>query len=161
MNLCCVYLNRVTDDFVVLSTELDEELAEKNGALQESYSQYNKLDGIEDVVLCLSDGRAVGCASMKRFDGDAYEVKRVFVKKAYRGYGVSKMMMEKLEEVARSKGVGALVLETGKSFIPAISLYRNLAYSVVGNYGQYKGMESSVCMMKRLTPLPSGETKTP
>ena len=161
MNIRCVYLDHVTDDFVGLSMELDNELAEKNGALQEGYAQYNKLDGIEDVVLCLCDDQSVGCASMKCFDEDAYEVKRVFVRKEYRGGGISEMMMEKLEEVARSKGIKKLVLETGRAFIPAIGLYTKLAYGVIENYGQYKGMENSVCMMKTLAPLPSSEMIMP
>ncbi|WP_369804232.1 hypothetical protein [Siphonobacter sp. SORGH_AS_0500] len=42
------------------------------------------------------------------------------------------------------------VLETGKRQQPAIALYTRSGYQPIPNYGQYIGMDNSVCMKKNL-----------
>lgn len=144
------YYAELHPDFVALTEFLDAELAEKNGSLQALYSRYNKLAGIEDIFLAYVGGAPVGCASMKRFDDETYEVKRVFVAKDFRRFGIAEEMMRLIEVKAREKGVRHLILETSKSFEPAVGLYEKLSYDVIENYGQYKGMDNSVCMKKAL-----------
>lgn len=140
----------ITDDFVNLAAELDLEFAAKNGAAQEQYNQYNKLAGIGDVVIAYADGRPAACAALKRFDESRYEVKRVYVRKEYRKLGLARTMMRMLEEIAAGHGAKSLILETSRTFVPAVRLYGSLSYKVTENYGQYKGMDLSVCMEKNL-----------
>ena len=92
----------------------------------------------------------VGCASFKRYDEECAEVKRVFVKQAYRGRGISKKLMELLEKAAREQGYRYLILESGEPLVAAMALYRKTGYKVIPNYGQYENMEDSVCMKKDL-----------
>ncbi len=148
MNISYKYFNEVTDEFIRLADELDKELLDKNGAIQDQYNKYNKLAGIKDIIIAYDNLDPIGCASIKKYEEDVYEIKRVYVKKEYRKVGVGRIMMEKIEEIAKEKKIKVLVLETSKTFIPAISLYKSLLYFVTDNYGQYKGMEYSVCMKK-------------
>lgn len=141
----------VTEDFVELASELDLEFAEKNGASQEQYNQFNKLSGIGDFVIAYVAGRSVACAAIKKMDETRYEVKRVYVKKEFRSQGLARTMMLMLEEIAAGHGAKSLILETSRTFVPAVSLYRSLSYAVTENYGQYKGMKLSVCMEKKLS----------
>lgn len=144
------YCMGVTDDFKMLSDELNTELQEQFGKKQEIYQQYNLLDGIKDVIICYDGCIPIGCASMKYFDDESYEIKRVFIKKKYRGRGLSKRMLQELESIAKERKIVKLILETGKSLEPAIGLYRDIGYKVIENYGQYKDLSESVCMEKIL-----------
>ena len=144
------YYSEVNKDFQKLSNELDMELETKNGDKQKEYSKYNKLDNIKDIIIAFDNDKPIGCGSIKHYDNKRYEVKRVYIQKQYRGNGISKEIMKKLEDVAKQKGVHALILETGKQFIAAVSLYKSLGYKEIENYGQYKNMDSSICMEKTI-----------
>jgi putative acetyltransferase len=146
------YEDRVTSDFVELVKKLDGDLRGIFGEVQSSYDQYNTLGEIKDVIIAYIDSKPVACASMKRFDEDTYEIKRVFVEEKYRKFGIAREMLVRLEEVAVRRKISFLVLETGAKLLPAINLYKSLSYGVIENYGQYKGMADSLCMRKALAP---------
>ena len=74
----------------------------------------------------------------------------MFVEKQYRGMGLSKKILEELETWAKELGFENAVLETSVRFKPARTLYTNAGYKIIENYGQYKGLEESVCMKKKL-----------
>ena len=147
------YFDRVTDDFVALTRRLDEELTDRNGPWQAEYNVYNALDGIHDVVLAYVGSEPVGCAAMKPLESGAYEVKRVFVAPEHRRHGVAKALMDKLEAVARTQGIGEFVLETADTLASALALYQTLGYRVIANYGQYRGKPHSVCFGKSLDAI--------
>jgi Acetyltransferases len=144
------YFDKVNEDFVALTAELDGEFADKNGPAQEKYNQFNKLNGIKDIVIVYHGTSPVACAAIKKFDDERYEVKRVYVKKEYRSKGLARGMMLRLEKIAADYGSKSLILETSKTFSEAINLYRKLSYGIIENYGQYAGMSLSVCMEKSL-----------
>ena len=147
-----VYTDGSDGDFIELCHELDCFLneivgGEKNRA---AYIPYNKLDSIHDVIVVYNEDTPIGCASFKKYDDTHAEVKRVFIKEEYRGRGISRCLMEKLEKAAKSKGYRYFILESGEPLISAMALYRKIGYTVIPNYGQYKDMPDSVCMMKEL-----------
>lgn len=138
--------------FIALCGELDALLNERVGgeAQRTQYNQYNTLEKIRDVVLILADGQAVACGGYKQYETGTAEIKRVFVKPAYRGRGYAKAVMAALEARARSQGYTRLILETGRVLQEANGLYAAIGFQVIPNYGQYARMEGSVCMEKRL-----------
>lgn len=147
-----IYTNGENPDFIELCHDLDNFLnelvgGEKNRA---EYIPYNKLDDIHDVIVAYDEDIPVGSAGFKKYDDECAEVKRVFIKREYRGKGISKKLMELLEERARNKGYKYLILESGELLVAAMSLYRKIGYKVIPNYGQYKDMPDSVCMKKEL-----------
>ena len=147
-----IYTNGENQDFIELCHDLDDFLnelvgGEKNRA---EYIPYNKLDDIHDVIVAYDEDIPVGSAGFKKYDDECAEVKRVFIKREYRGKGISKKLMELLEERARNKGYKYLILESGEPLVAAMSLYRKIGYKVIPNYGQYKDMPDSVCMKKEL-----------
>lgn len=139
-------------DFVGLCRELDDFLNDIVGGEKQrvQYTPLNALTDIHDVVVAYVDGRPIGCGGFKRFTTDAAEVKRVFVEKEYRGRGISRMIMERLEEKAREKGYARLILETGEPLAAAMHLYTNMGFVRIPNYGPYQDMHASICMEKIL-----------
>ncbi len=149
-------------DFVRLVGLLDKELAERDGDLNAFYDQYNKIDQIKQAVVAYAIDvhsatepehrqMAVGCGAIKAFGNDCMEVKRMYVLPEYRGRGIATQMLAALEHWAAELNCNRCVLETGKGQPEAIALYRNRGYQPIPNYGQYKGIDNSLCFEKYLT----------
>lgn len=128
---------------------LDAGLAVTDGEDHAFYDQFNKLDGIKYVILAKIGVEAVGCGAIKRFDAESMEVKRMFVLPSNRGKGIAKGILRELENWALELGFKRCVLETGKRQTEAIALYLSCGYQVIPNYGQYIGMENSICFEKQ------------
>lgn len=146
------HTNGSNQDFVALCHELDAYLnhivgGEENRA---QYIPYNSLDDIHVAFVVYDGDKAAGCAAFKRYDDETAEVKRVFIREVYRGRGISKELMELLEQTAKEQGYSGLILESGEILTEAMALYRKIGYKVIPNYGQYKDMPESVCMRKEL-----------
>jgi putative acetyltransferase len=139
-------------DFIRLCELLDDNLNELVGGEKQraQYVQYNHLTHIHDVFIMYDNEYPIACASFKHYEKGIAEVKRVFVRKEYRGQGISKQLLIRLEEKAKEKGYHRLILETGKMLREANELYKNIGYEIIENYGQYKDMNDSVCMQKDL-----------
>lgn len=143
--------NAENADFRKLVELLDAGLAVTDGEDHSFYDQFNKLSGIKYVILAKLDGEAVGCGAIKIFDEHRMEVKRMFVHPLYRAKGIAKGILGELEKWTAELGFACCVLETGKRQTEAIALYFGSGYTVIPNYGQYIGMENSVCFEKKLS----------
>jgi hypothetical protein len=60
------------------------------------------------------------------------------------------MILQELEQWAVELSFENCILETGTRQIEALKLYPKNGYSVIENYGQYAGIENSVCFEKPL-----------
>lgn len=133
-----------------LVRQLDNELWNELKEDQATYDPHNKVPGIKTVVLIYTGDEPVACGCFKPFDEVAVEIKRMFVQKAFRGRGLSKMVLNELEMWAKEKGYKAAVLETSIRFITARTLYEKSGYCTTPNYPPYEGLPESVCMKKAL-----------
>jgi len=137
-------------DFIRLVKELDAELAIRNGTDHAFYSQYNTLDAIKHVVIAYEADAPVSCGAIKEFNTHSMEVKRMFTRPKSRGKGIALLILAELEKWAAEMGYEKCVLETGKKQPEAIRLYQKRGYQVIPNYGQYIGIENSVCFEKAI-----------
>jgi len=141
-----------TDDFAFhfLVKLLDQELWKELKEDQSTYDQHNKVPGIATAVLVYYNEEPVACGCFKPFDGMTVEIKRMFVHKAWRQKGLSKKVLQELEQWAIELGYRFAVLETSIHFAKAIGLYKASGYEVVPNYPPYLGLSESLCMKKSL-----------
>lgn len=137
-------------DFQELVKLLDKDLLDRYGALQDYYSRFNSILNLPTVVVAYYQGEPVGCGCFKQFDESSVEVKRMYVTNEQRGKGIGAAILHELEKWAAELKVGTMVLETGNNQPEAIHLYGKMGYAVIPNYGQYSGMETSICMKKEL-----------
>jgi GNAT superfamily N-acetyltransferase len=135
-------------DFVALVQLLDADLAQRDGEDHAYYHQFNAIDHLKQVVVAYENNVAVGCGAIKPFGVDALEVKRMYVSPAHRGKGIAAAILTTLETWAAELGFTRCVLETGKKQPEAMALYQKSGYQVIPNYGQYAGIENSVCFEK-------------
>ncbi len=137
-------------DFVELVALLDAELRIRDGAEHDFYAQFNKIDKIREVVIAFEDEKAVGCGAFKEYAPKVAEIKRMFVREDSRGRGVAGKILAELESWAKELDFSECVLETGLKQPEAIGLYQKSGYGIIPNYGQYAGVENSVCMRKSI-----------
>jgi putative acetyltransferase len=142
--------NSDNKDFVQLVAELDAYLAVIDGKDHAFYDQYNKIDKLNHTVVVYYDGKPVGCGAFKQIEEGITEIKRMYVSPEARCRGVGAMVLKELEQWSAELGYRACVLETGKRQFEAVALYRRSGYQEIPNYGQYSGVENSVCFEKTL-----------
>ena len=138
-------------DFISLVELLDADLAKRDGEDHAFYAQFNKIGSIRYAVIAFDNNRPVGCGAIKEFSADAAEVKRMYVLPEERKKGIAATILSELEKWANELSYKKCVLETGKKQPEAIALYTRAGYKRIANYGQYAGMENSVCFEKRIT----------
>ena len=137
-------------DFKALVQLLDAELAITDGEEHNFYDQFNKIDLIKFVVIAYQDKKPIGCGAIKEFDTQTMEVKRMYVVKSERGNGIASTILKELENWAKEMAYSRCILETGIRQPDAIRLYQKNNYKLIPNYGQYIGVDNSLCFEKRL-----------
>lgn len=137
-------------DFIALVSALDADLAKRDGNEHSFYNQFNTIDAIRFVVVAYENEQPLGCGAIKAFSPVAMEVKRMYVTPESRGRGIATKILTELENWAGEMHFGKCILETGKRQPEAIQLYTRNGYKTIPNYGQYAGVENSVCFEKEL-----------
>lgn len=137
-------------DFIELVKQLDADLAARDGDEHAFYHQFNKIDKIKHAIVAYENDKAVACGAIKEFEPGSMEVKRMYTLPSVRGKGIATKVLAALEAWAAELGYSRCVLETGKRQPEAIALYKRSGYTVIANYGQYAGVDNSVCFEKQL-----------
>jgi len=137
-------------DYQKLVVLLDATLRILDGDDHEFYDQFNKSDAINNVVVFYENNHPLGCGAFKLYENKTVEIKRIFVLPEQRGKGIANQILNELEKWAKEQDYNICVLETGIKQVEAIGLYQKAGYSVIPNYGQYQGVENSVCMQKSI-----------
>lgn len=137
-------------DFQKLVTELDKDLAIRDGDEHAFFAQFNKIDAIKHVIVAYEEDKAVGCGAIKEYEPAVAEVKRMYVPEEQRGKGIASLILRELEKWSAELGYTKCILETGIRQPEAIGLYKRNGYAIIPNYGQYAEVKSSVCFEKVL-----------
>jgi putative acetyltransferase len=142
--------NSTDADFTRLVRLLDADLAERDGADHAFYAQFNKIALIQHALVAFENDEPVACGAFKKFNDTSVEIKRMYVVPKHRNKGIAAAVLQQLEQWAKEEGYLCTVLETGMKQPEAIRLYEKSGYVRIPNYGQYAGVENSVCMKKML-----------
>jgi len=137
-------------DFIDLVKLLDADLAIRDGEDHSFYNQFNSIDQIKYALVSFENNKPVGCGAIKKFSTQAMEVKRMFISQDSRGKGFASLILAELENWTLELGFEKCILETGKMQPEAIALYGKNGYCKISNYGQYAGVENSLCFEKNL-----------
>ena len=137
-------------DFEKLVIELDAFLAILDGEDHAFYAQFNKSNALKNAIIAYENETAVGIGAYKEYDSQTVEMKRMYTLPEYRGKGIASKILSELELWAKEENYKSAILETGFLQTDAISLYKKLGYVITENYGQYIGVENSICMKKKI-----------
>jgi GNAT superfamily N-acetyltransferase len=142
-----------SDDARRLIAALDSGLAELYSPEQRFGPNFKaeQIEGNRGTFLVARDGeRAVGCGAIRVIEAKTAEAKRMYVEPDYRGKGVGRAVLARLEAAAKELGVERLVLETGVYQEAAIALYQSAGFTQVDCWGEYTSSPTSICFEKYL-----------
>lgn len=96
------------------------------------------------------DGQPVGCGGAQIIGDEYAELKRMYVRPAFRGQGVGKQLLAHLQAYAYEQGLRVLRLETGVYQTEALGLYQRFGFQRIPPFGPYFEDPVSICMEKKL-----------
>ncbi|KJD34660.1 GNAT family acetyltransferase [Tamlana nanhaiensis] len=143
-----VRTNSSNSDFIKLVKQLDNYLSVVDGDEHDFYNQFNKIDALNHCVIAYKENKPVGCGAFKPFDNNTVEIKRMFTLPETRNSGIASIILKTLEDWATEQNYNAAILETGKRQTEAVNFYTKNNYYTIPNYGQYIGVDNSICFKK-------------
>jgi putative acetyltransferase len=87
------------------------------------------------LMVAVVDGAAAGCVALRPESGDAAEMKRLYVRPAYRGLGLGRALAEAAMSAARKLGYSRIRLDTvALSMRFAVKLYQAMGFQEIAPY---------------------------
>ena len=90
------------------------------------------------LLLAFADDTLAGCGAMRPLPdvdhANACEMKRLFVRPAFRGFGLGRVMAQALIDRAASAGYSSMLLDTLDDMASARALYASLGFEEVAPY---------------------------
>jgi len=125
------------DDFTIVR-ELITEYASSLGvdlSFQDLDHELSTLSTFYDrILLARDDDRAAGCVALRRIDAEICEMKRLYVRPAFRGMNLGRELATHIIAAARERGYKRMRLDTLPTMTAAIPLYRALGFVEIEPY---------------------------
>jgi putative acetyltransferase len=90
------------------------------------------------LLLALVDGAVAGCCALRPLDSSDYpnaaEMKRLYVRKPFRGFGLGRHLVEAALDAARAAGYASVLLDTLDDMESARALYEDLGFEAIDPY---------------------------
>lgn len=102
------------------------------------------------IILLQENDQAFGCIALRPINGKIGEVKRLYIKPAYRKNGAAARLLAILEEYAISVRYQSLKLDTLSSMVPAMTFYKKYGYEETSPY-YHNPNENAVYFEKSLS----------
>lgn len=135
----------VTDTNILqLFSEHDDYMIDFLGDDKQYYTRYSENENLEKVWAVHVDNQPIGCVAYRRKADGVGEVKRLFIRKEYRGKGIAKELLKAVECYAKEQGCHTLFLDTRITLEPTVSIYRAFGFHITFQQGLYIQMEKKL-----------------
>jgi ribosomal protein S18 acetylase RimI-like enzyme len=146
-------LEVIRDLFRTYEQELEENLCFQrfDEELKDPLKKYGPPAGA--LLLAYWNNETAGCIAFTPMpQGATCEMKRLYVKPAYRKYGIGKQLVLQLIQLAIERGYTTMRLDTLEKLQPAIRLYEQLGFERITAYYN-NPLPDAVYMEKKLKAL--------
>ena len=123
---------------IAIARELFREYADSLGVdlgFQDFEKEVASLPGDYDPILIAHwNGEVAGCVALHPIDKIVCEVKRLYVRPAYRGHSIGRALAGRIMAVARERGFKKMRLDTLPMMAEAQKLYQSLGFIEIPPY---------------------------
>ncbi len=131
---------------------LQIEIATDMDLVRELFAEYGRSTGVDlgfqdfdrelatlpgdydPILLARWNGEAAACAALHAIDAGICEMKRLYVRPAFRGHAIGRTLAEHLIEIARERRFTAMRLDTLPAMQDAMRLYESLGFRDIEAY---------------------------
>lgn len=113
-------------------------------------NEFNNLPGAYSfpkgrLYIAFVDQIPAGCVALRPYNEFSCEMKRLFVRPEFRGYGIGHQLTEKIIEDSKEIGYKHILLDTLSSLKNSISIYKQLGFYEIEPY-YHNPLENAVYM---------------
>jgi len=101
------------------------------------------------LLLAYAGNQVVGCVGLRKISKGICEMKRMYVRKKYRGKGIGRKLANKINKEARRIGYERMRLDTISTMVEAIHLYKSMGFKEIEPY-YYNPIEGTKYMKLKL-----------
>ncbi len=102
------------------------------------------------LILVEWEGAPAACAALRPLEGDVCEMKRLYVRPAYRGHGLGRELVDRFLERARILGYREVRLDTLAQMSEARALYRSFGFEEIPPYGDNCAIPGVIFMSRAI-----------
>lgn len=111
--------------------------------IRDLQAKYGQPDG--RLYLALWEGEAVGCIALRKLDEQRCEMKRLYVRPAFRGHRIGDALVDRVIRDAKAIGYRTMLLDTLPFLESAIHMYQKRGFYEIPCYND-SPMETTIFM---------------
>ena len=100
--------------------------------LRDLEAKYGRPEG--RLYLALWEGEAAGCIALRKLDGQRCEMKRLYVRPAFRGHKIGDALVDRVLQDAKAIGYRHMLLDTLPFLESAVHMYQKRGFYEIPRY---------------------------